>query len=144
MLTPSIFGRGFFDDFNDFWAVEPAFKHRVPEFKKMNTAVKEVETGYEIDMELPGFKKEEVQAELKDGYLTISAEHKVEDKEEKKDGKYIRQERYYGKYQRSFFVGDQIEQEDVSAKFENGILQLFIPKKEVKPQVEEKKYITIE
>ncbi|MCR5704736.1 MAG: Hsp20/alpha crystallin family protein [Eubacterium sp.] len=144
MLTPSIFGRGFLDDFNDFWAVEPAFKHRAPEFKKMNTDVKEVETGYEIDMELPGFKKEEVQAELKDGYLTISAEHKVEDKEEKKDGKYIRQERYYGKYQRSFFVGDQIEQEDVSAKFENGILQLFVPKKEVKPQVEEKKYITIE
>ncbi len=143
MLTPSIFGRGIFDDFNDFWGVEPAFRHHVPDFRKMNTDVKEVENGYEIDMELPGFKKEEVTAELKDGYLTISAEHKNEN-DEKKDGKYIRQERYYGKYQRSFFVGDHVEQEDVSAKFENGVLRLNVPKKEAKPQVEEKKYIAIE
>lgn len=144
MLTPSIFGRGFFDDFNDFWGIEPTFKHHTPDFRKMSTDVKEVENGYEIDMELPGFKKEEVTAELKDGYLTISAEHKSEENEEKKHGKYIRQERYYGKYQRSFFVGDHIEQEDVSAKFEDGILKLNVPKKEAKPQVEEKKYITIE
>ncbi|MCR5736225.1 MAG: Hsp20/alpha crystallin family protein [Eubacterium sp.] len=144
MLTPSIFGRGFFDDFNDFWTVEPAYKQHMPDFKKMSTDVKEVEKGYEIDMELPGFKKEEVTAELKDGYLTISAEHKTENNGEKKEGKYIRRERYYGKYQRSFFVGDQVEQEDVTAKFEDGILKLFVPKKEAKPQVEEKKYITIE
>ena len=143
MLAPSIFGRGIFDDFNDFWGIEPTFRHHVPDFRKMSTDVKELENGYEIDMELPGFKKEEVTAELKDGYLTISAEHKNE-KDEKKDGKYIRQERYYGKYQRSFFVGDHIEQEDVSAKFEDGVLRLNVPNKESKPQVEEKKYISIE
>jgi HSP20 family molecular chaperone IbpA len=144
MLTPSIFGRGIFDDFNDFWGLEPVVKQHVPDFRKMSTDVKEVENGYEIDMELPGFKKEEVTAELKDGYLTISAEHNTENKEEKKKGNYIRQERYYGKYQRSFFVGEHVEQEDVTAKFEDGILKFFVPKKEAKPQVEEKKFITIE
>ena len=76
MLAPSIFGRGIFDDFNDFWGIEPTFRHHVPDFRKMSTDVKELENGYEIDMELPGFKKEEVTAELKDGYLTISAKMK--------------------------------------------------------------------
>ena len=97
-------------------------------------------------MELPGFAKEEVKAQLKDGYLTITAEHSAENKEEgqKKEAvKYIRRERYYGKCQRSFFVGKNVTEEDINAKFENGILTMYVPKEVKKPQVEEK-FITIE
>ena len=112
--------------------------------KKISSDVKELDNGYEIDMELPGFAKEDVKAELNDGYLTISAEHKDTNDEKDKKGKYIRKERYYGKCQRSFYVGEHVTEEDVKAKFENGILQLFVPKKETKPEVEEKKYIAIE
>ena len=101
-------------------------------------------------MELPGFSKEEVKAQLKDGYLTITAEHNAENKEEnneegqkKETVKYIRRERYYGKCQRSFFVGKNVTEEDINAKFENGILTMYVPKEVKKPQVEEK-FITIE
>ena len=83
-------------------------------------------------------------AELKDGYLTISAEHNDTKDEQDKDGHYIRKERYYGKCQRSFYVGDDVKQEDVKAKFENGVLTLSVPKKDAKPAVEEKNYIAIE
>ncbi len=141
MLTPSIFGKGFFDDFNDFWNVEPIVRTQAPSFRKMSTDVREVEDGYIIDMELPGIKKEDVTVELKEGYLTVSAESKRENKSEN-DGKFIRQERYCGKYERSFFVGDEIEQADVKAKYEDGILVLTVPKKQ--PKQPEKQYITIE
>ena len=145
MLTPSIFGKDrFFDDLGDVWNFEPVFKNQTNTMKKISTDVREVADGYEIDMELPGFAKEDVKAELNDGYLIISAEHNTSNDEKNKEGKYIRKERYYGKCQRSFYVGEQITQEDVTAKFENGILALFVPKKEAKPEVEEKKYITIE
>lgn len=145
MLTPSIFGMDrFFDDFGDVWNFEPRFKSQTDVMKKISTDVKELDDGYKIDMELPGFKKEEVAAELKDGYLTISAEHSNTNDEQDKEGRYIRKERFYGKCQRSFYVGDNVEQEDVKAKFENGVLSLYVPKKETKPAVEEKKYISIE
>ncbi len=145
MLTPSIFGMDkFFDDLDNVWNFEPTFKRQENMLKKINTDVKELKDGYEIDMELPGFKKEEVTAELKDGYLTISAEHNDTNDEKDKEGHYIRKERYYGKCQRSFYVGDNVEQEDVKAKFENGILILNVPKKEIKSEVEERKYISIE
>ena len=145
MLTPSIFGMDrFFDDFGDVWNFEPTFKNEKNVMKKINTDVKELADGYEIDMELPGFKKEEVTAELKDGYLTITAEHNTTNDEQDKEGRYIRKERFYGKCQRSFYVGDYVEQEDVKAKFENGILTLNVPKKEAKPVIEDKKLITIE
>lgn len=145
MLRPSIFGMDrFFDDFDNVWNFEPAFKNQTNVMKKISTDVKELADGYEIDMELPGFKKEEVTAELKDGYLTISAEHNDTKDEQDEDGHYIRKERYYGKCQRSFYVGEYVEQEDVKAKFENGILTLNVPKKETKPTVEEKKFIAIE
>ena len=146
MLTPSIFRRdGYFDDFDEFFGLEPVFKKQAAVFKNISSDVKETEDGYEIDMELPGFAKEDVKAQIKDGYLTISAEHSENaDEKDKKQEKYIRRERYYGKCQRSFYVGDNITEEDVKGKFENGVLTMFVPKKEAKPQVEEDKYITIE
>ncbi len=145
MLTPSIFGMDrLFDDFGEVFDFEPEFRRHASVMKKISSDVKELDNGYEIDMELPGFAKEDVKAELNDGYLTISAEHKDTNDEKDKKGKYIRKERYYGKCQRSFYVGEHVTEEDVKAKFENGILQLFVPKKETKPEVEEKKYIAIE
>lgn len=146
MLAPSIFGRnGFLDEFGNFFGFEPMFKKQATVMKNISSDVKETKDGFEIDMELPGYAKEDVKAQLKDGYLTISAEHQ-ENKEEKdeKQERYIRRERYYGKCQRSFYVGDNITEEDVKAKFENGILTMFVPKKEAQPEVEEEKFISIE
>ena len=99
----------------------------------------------ELEIDLPGFKKDEVKAELNNGYLTVSAAKGLdEDKEDKKTGKYIRRERYVGACQRSYYVGEDITEEDIKATFEHGILTLFVPKKEAKPAVEEKKYISIQ
>lgn len=110
----------------------------------MNADVQEFEDHYQLDLELPGYQKEDIQAELKDGYLTIQAEHNENKEEKDKDGKYIRRERYSGHVQRSFYVGDAVEQGDIHATFENGILKLSVPKVENKPKIEEKKYIAIE
>ena len=110
----------------------------------MNTDVKETDDGYELEMDLPGFKKEEVTVELENGYLTISAAKGLDkDEQEKETGKYIRRERYAGACQRSFYVGEGVTQEDIKASFKHGILKLNIPKKEAK-QVEQNKYIAIE
>ena len=147
MLMPSIFGEnlfdGFFDDFGMTWPEKKYAVHRAAPMI-MKTDVKESDTGYELDIDLPGYKKEDVKAELKDGYLTISVENKTEDDQKDENGKYIRRERYVGSCSRSYFVGDEIEQEDIKAKFENGILKISVPKKEAKPKIEENKYITIE
>ena len=111
----------------------------------MKTDVKEKENGYEVEIDLPGFHKDEIQAELKDGYLTISAAKQLnQDEKEKESGKYIRRERYSGSCQRSFYVGDEITQEDIKAEFKHGILKLFVPKKEAKPEVEQRKFVSIE
>ena len=151
MLAPSIFGMNdLFDDFGDVFEFSPAFRKQVAATRNISSDIKELADGYQIEMELPGFAKEEVKAQLKDGYLTITAEHSAENKEEnneesqKKEAvKYIRRERYYGKCQRSFFVGKNVTEEDINAKFENGILTMYVPKDVTKPQVEEK-FITIE
>ena len=111
----------------------------------MKTDIKENEQGYELEMDLPGFKKEEVQVLLENGYLTVHAEKGLQEgDQEKKSGKYIRKERYSGACERSFYVGEDLEQEDIKGEFKHGILKLFVPKKEKKPQVEQKKYIMIE
>ena len=111
----------------------------------MKTDVKETEKGYEVAVDLPGFKKDEIQLELNDGYLTISAEKGLDkDEQEKESGHYIRRERYAGACSRSFYVGEDVQQEDIKAEFKHGILKLFVPKKEAKPAVEEKKHIAIE
>ena len=111
----------------------------------MKTDVKETDAGYELDIDLPGYKKEDVKAELKDGYMTISAEKKSEDGEkDEKSGKYLRRERYYGSCSRSFYVGEDMTEEDIKAKFEDGILKISVPKKDPQPAVEQTKTIAIE
>ena len=142
MLMPSLFGESLLDDFFDvparrMGAVNPA--HGL-----MSTDIKENDNSYDISMNLPGFKKEDVHAELKDGYLVINAEtHSSSDKKDK-DGKYIRKERYSGSCSRSFYVGENVGEEDIKAKFEDGVLILSVPKMENTPEVEDKHYIAIE
>lgn len=109
----------------------------------MKTDIREHDDKYEIDIDLPGFKKDEIGVELEDGYLTITAQKSLNKDEEKKQGRYIRRERYAGSMQRSFYVGDALTQEDIKAKYEHGILKLSVPKKEAKA-VETKKTIAIE
>lgn len=146
MLMPSIFGENLFDDFfGDFVRpVRNAVRYNAPAASAMKTDVKENENSYELDIELPGYKKEDVQAELKDGYLTIRAVTKDEKEEKDDDGKYIRRERFYGSCSRNFFVGEEVTEEEIKAKFEDGILKVSVPKKEAAPNIEEKKYIAIE
>jgi HSP20 family molecular chaperone IbpA len=139
MLMPSIFGEDLFDDWMN-WPWSRSYNYNT----LMKTDVRDTKDGYELDIDMPGFAKEDIKAELKDGYLTISAASKKDNDQKDENGKYIRRERYAGSCSRSFYVGDQISQEDVKAKFENGILKLSIPKKEEKPAVEENKYISIE
>ena len=145
MLMPSIFGENLFnDDWMDFGfpEVDKALygKHAN---NVMKTDVKETDTGYEVDIDLPGFKKDEINAQLDNGYLTISAAKGLDKDEKDKKGKYIRKERYAGAMSRSFYVGEGVTQEDIKAKYEDGILRLSGPKKEAKA-VENKKYIAIE
>lgn len=109
----------------------------------MKTDVRETDGTYELDIDLPGFKKEDITAELKDGYLTISASKGINKDEKDKEGRYIRQERYSGTCSRSFYVGEGIAQDEIHAKFEDGILKLSVPKKDAKA-VEQKSYISIE
>ena len=145
MLIPSIFGENLFnDDWMNFGfpEVDKALygKHASHEMK---TDVKETDSGYEVDIDLPGFKKDEINVQLDNGYLSISAAKGLDKEENNKEGKYIRKERYAGAMSRSFYVGDDITQEDIKAKYESGILRLSIPKKEAK-QVEATKRIAIE
>ena len=138
MLMPSIFGENLFDDFMDF----PFGGKKINTM--MKTDIRDTDSSYELDIDMPGFKKEDIKAQLKDGYLTISASTSSNNDEQDKEGRYIRRERYAGSCSRSFYVGEGVKEEDIKAKFENGILKLSIPKVENKPQVEEKKYIAIE
>ena len=111
----------------------------------MKTDIKELDNGYELEIDLPGFKKDEIKAELNNGYLTVSAAKGLdEDKEDKKTGKYIRRERYAGACQRSYYVGKDTTEDDIKAHFEHGMLTVTVAKKEAKPAVEEKKHIAIE
>ena len=145
MLVPSIFSNNFVDDIFD--DVFPFGAYNVPAADNraaMNTDVKEFDDRYELEFELPGFKKEDIQAELKDGYLIVNAKHQDNKDEKGKDGKYIRKERYAGACTRSFYVGEEVDPGEIKAEFKHGILKLFVPKKEAKPAVEENKYIAIE
>ena len=139
MLMPSIFGENFLDDF--FAAPFGGYS----DSEIMKTDIEDKDGGYELTMNMPGYKKEDVKAELKDGYMTISAEKKSEDSEkDEKSGKYLRRERYYGSCSRSFYVGEDITEEDIKAKFEDGILKIAVPKKEPQPAVDQTKTIAIE
>lgn len=148
-MMPSIFGENLFDEFfDDDFPMIPMRSIRNPLYGKnaknlMKTDVRETDNTYELDVDLPGFKKDEVQLDLKDGYLTISAAKGLDKDQEDKKGKYIRQERYAGACSRSFFVGEEIEPRDVSAKFEDGILRVSLPKR-VKKELPRNSAIAIE
>ena len=148
-MLPSIFGEDLFDDFfNDPFGMMNVSEGRSPLYGKhaknlMKTDVRETGNSYELDVDLPGFKKDEVKIELEDGYLTISASKGLDKDEKDKEGRYIRQERYTGQCSRSFYVGDAVEAKDISAKYEDGILKLSLPKVDQK-QLPAKNSITIE
>ena len=153
MMMPSIFGENLFDDwFDDFpFYTDKAMKNTEKKLygnkasRIMKTDIKEHDKGYELIIDLPGFTKDEVKASIENGYLTISAAKGLDKDEKEKDTcRYIRQERYSGACQRSFYVGENVRQEDVKGEFKHGILKLFLPKKEAKKAVEENKYISIE
>lgn len=144
MLLPKLFHDNFADDFFKDMFHMPFERDSIFSSPMiMNTDVQELEDKYVLELELPGFKKEDIQAELKQGYLIIQASHTDNKDEKDKAGNYIRRERYMGQCRRSFYVGEQIQEEDIKADFENGVLKLEIPKKEEKSQIEEKKYIPI-
>lgn len=149
MLMPSIFNDRLFEDWMDF-PFRSVFSDRQNPIVKnytagmMKTDIKDKDGFYELDMELPGFKKEDVNAQLRDGYLTITANQNVSNEEKDEKGNYIRQERYTGQCSRSFFVGKDLKEEDIKAKFENGMLYLKFPKEDAREKVEENKFIAIE
>jgi len=157
MMTPSIFGENLFDDFFDDFFDFPVFDDKAMQKAQrklyghhaanmMKTDVQEHDDHYEVDIDLPGFKKDELSLELKDGYLVITAAKGLDkDEKDKKSGKFVRRERYAGSMSRSFYVGEAVKQEDIHAKYESGVLKLGIPKiEDRKPEVEENRYIAIE
>ena len=151
MLMPSIFNDNLFDDFFDFPFYDDKADRKIQRKlyghhagNLMKTDIKEKKDGYELEIDLPGFKKEDVKIQLKDGYLNIQGtrEEKKDEKDEK--GKYVRRERYTGTCNRSFYVGSSIKHEDIHAKYENGILYVTFPKEETKKEAEEKKFVSID
>ena len=148
-MLPSIFRDNLFDDMFDFDDFDKEFNRMMrPLYGKhaqnmMKTDVRETDNSYELDIDLPGFKKDEIKVELDNGYLSISAAKGLDQDEENKNGKYIRRERYAGAMNRTFYVGDNLTQQDIQAKFEDGILKISVPKKDVQ-QIEQNKYIAIE
>ena len=147
-MLPSIFGENLFDDWFDFPTLRELRNidrklYGRNASNEMKTDVHEQEDHFEVDIDLPGFKKEELTLQLENGYLTVGAAKGLEEEKTTKKGRVVRQERWAGSMQRSFYVGEEIKEEDIAAKFENGVLSLTIPKKEVK-KLPEKKTIQIE
>ena len=145
MLMPSVYGRDFFDDLMDGFGFPDVNKKLYGRHAKnmMKTDIRETDEGYEVIMDLPGFKKDEIEVQHENGYLTVSAAKGLDKDEADKKGKYICRERYAGEMSRSFYVGEDILDTDIHARFENGILKLDVPKKEAKA-VETKKHVAIE
>ena len=150
MMMPSIFGENLFDDDwmnfpfeQDFWGKKnPLYgKHAK---NMMKTDIREHDEGYEVDIDLPGFKKDEITMKLENGTLTVSAAKGLDKDEENKEKKYVRRERYAGSMSRSFYVGEHVDVEDIHPKYENGILSFTVPKKEQKAVEEKNKFISIE
>ena len=112
--------------------------------KMMKTDIKENDNNFELEIDLPGFKKDNIKMSIDDGYLTINAKQEDNKDEKDKHGKYVRRERYFGECSRSFYIGDDIKEEDIKAKYKNGTLRVEIPKKEEKKNLPNKKYIQIE
>ena len=148
MLMPSIFGEDLFDDLFDlpFYDDSKVEKKLYGRHAKnlMKTDIKEMDNGYELIIDLPGFKKDEIKVSLDNGYLSIAAAKGLDKDEEQKDKKYVRRERYAGAMSRSFYVGEHVAVEDIHPKYENGILSFTVPKKEQKAVEEKNKFIAIE
>ena len=148
MMRNSLWNRDLFDGFMNDMFEDDFFGDKNPLYWKharnmMKTDIREKDEGYELDIDLPGFKKDEIQAELKNGYLTVSAAKGLDKDEQNKKGEYIRRERYTGSMSRSFYVGEHLNEEDIKAKYEDGILKLSVPKKDAK-ELAQNKYIAIE
>ncbi len=143
MLMPSIFGESLIDDIFDY--PKNSFSFRTSNANGlMKTDIKDKKDAFELTIAIPGANKEDITAELSDGYLNISATTKQEKNEGDEEDRYIRRERYYGTCSRSFYVGEDVTQDDIKAKYENGILTVDVPKIEKQPEVPEKKLIAIE
>ena len=148
MLAPSIFGENLFDgwftfpDFRDIDRTERKLYGRHYD-RMMRTDVHEHDDHYEVDIDLPGFKKDEITLELRDGYLLVSANKSLDNDKQDKKGKLVRQERYSGSMQRSFYVGENITEDEIKASFKHGVLNLTVPKEE-NEKLPEKKQILIE
>ncbi|MDE6024613.1 MAG: Hsp20/alpha crystallin family protein [Lachnospiraceae bacterium] len=152
MMMPSIFRENLFDDFMEAFAF-PAF----PSFTNidktlygkhakniMKTDVREIDDGYEVDIDLPGFKKDEIKMQLNNGYLTVNAAKDLDKSKKDKEGNYVRHERYAGSMSRSFYVGEHVTEDDIHPKYESGILTFSIPREEKKQIEEQPHYISIE
>ena len=146
MLYPTIFRNDPFDDiFDDFMRPSKAVRSNfMTQSTVMKTDIKELDKAYQLDVELPGVKKENVTVELNDGALEIKVVSEVNNDEKDEKGKYLRRERFYGSCSRSFYVGEDVKEEDIKAKFDNGVLTITVPKVEAQPKVEQKKLISIE
>lgn len=146
MMMPSIFGENLFDSFMEDFAFPDIDKTLYGKHARnlMKTDVKENDSDYEVDIDLPGFKKDEINMQLKKGYLTISAAKGLDKDQKDEKGNYVRRERYAGSMSRSYYVGEHVTAEDVHPKYENGILSFHIPKKEAKALEEKSSFIPIE
>ena len=146
MLYPTIFRNDPFDDiFDDFMRPSKSVRSNfMTQSTVMKTDIKELDKAYQLDVELPGVKKENVTVELNDGALEIKVVSEVNNDEKDEKGKYLRRERFYGSCSRSFYVGEDVKEEDIKAKFENGVITITVPKVEAQPKVEQKKLISIE
>ena len=146
-LVPG-FGTSLFDDFDNFFNRDRSFMtsggNGLRNTGLMRTDVEVKDGLYLMKMDLPGYDKSDIKAELKDGYMTITATTKKNNDQKNEEGRYIRRERYVGSCSRTFYVGEAVTEEDIHAKFEDGILTITVPKKELQPQVEEKKFISIQ
>lgn len=145
MLLPRMFENDFTDDlFNSVFSMPFAYENNSKGKMKMKSDLKEFDDKYELSLQLPGFQKEDIKAELKNGYLTVSAAHTQINDQSEENSSYVWKESFSGQYVRSFYVGKEIGQEDIKASFNNGELKLSVPKVEKKPEVMESKYISIE
>jgi len=151
MLFPTVFNDSFFNDpFFDGFFDRPAHRHgrgtrgNFPIVNNMRSDIKEFENEFQIDMQLPGYAKEDVEVSIKDGYLTVAAHHEENKDEQNEEGKYIRKECFRGSCERSFYVGDHITNENVKASFKDGMLSLTLPKQEALPKEETKQLVSIE
>lgn len=143
MLLPRIFENNFADNFfDDMFSIPSFFSTSLS--GRMNTNVKDLGNDYQLEIELPGYEKKDINAQVNDGYLTISADRQDEKEENDKNGRYLRRERYIGSCKRSFYVGTNLKEEDFRASFENGVLRLTFPKDKSNARIEQKRFIPIE